>query len=636
MRTVLALWLALGSVAVAAEGPKDPYQLRVYLRTGDHPALTAHFRHEVRKSIASSMEAGLGPLGTVEVIDLNELAIDKRDPLAAIAIAKGLEGLDGSPATGGPKTHFVFVEFSDGKYDIRSRQHDGATGFVTPIVRRTVHPDRGFVGRLAGLAIAQDFGLIGTFDAQDATAAQFNVRLQAGELGPQDAWVKKGDVFAIVHVRQGGRSAKAKGTWSNVVGTRIEGALLHVVDGPKNGFVTCKMYNRYRNTLPKDAFTLGYRAIRLGTGESPLKLRLVDQAGNPYRPDTVQPRVGVNDYPDAQRDREEMAFSDGVFTSRETFKNIAFVTVRAGDTQIARIPIEIYEGQIASRKVDPRQAQVPPVRVAVLELADRIRSARVIQARCFDEISTMQEKEKPKALAYGETAHTSLEREANVLREELGQVKNRFKAESNQFDSCDADLKALEAKTKELRAYLGKLRDAIRVENDPAAVAARKGIEGLLAEADLLVRKADYDQAIAKYEAALKLAEKEPGAAANIQTTLENLKREWEVKDADHAAARKFVYEVWATLDKPTDVRDQLPNARKSLEKCKAVGDRITLLKMSLTSPGVEKRFEDALVKLRDEAVEDEDRRNLEALLKVSEELVTLLNDIKKAVGADR
>ena len=56
---------------------------------------------------------------------------------------KGLEALDGVTAATGPKTHFVFVDFADGKYEIRTRQHDGSTGFVTPFVRKQVHGTAG-------------------------------------------------------------------------------------------------------------------------------------------------------------------------------------------------------------------------------------------------------------------------------------------------------------------------------------------------------------------------------------------------------------------------------------------------------------------------------------------------------------
>ena len=60
----------------------------------------------------------------------------------------------------------------------------------------------------------------------------------------------------------------------------------------------------------------------------------------------------MNDFPDQPRNREEMTFADGVFSSRETFKNIAFVVVKAGESPLARMPVEIYPDRVAVRKVN--------------------------------------------------------------------------------------------------------------------------------------------------------------------------------------------------------------------------------------------------------------------------------------------
>jgi hypothetical protein len=636
--------------AVLLEGEtKSPYQLRIVVRTGDHPALTKHFRAEVIKSVGSALQSALGPLGTVEVVDLNTMAIEDRDPLCKLVDEKGLESLDTVTAGGGGKTHFVFVDFADGKYEIRTRQHDGSTGFSTPIIRKTVHGDRGFIGRLAGLSIAQDFGVVGTFDV---TGPQITVFLKAGELGAMDPWVKKGDVFAVVHVREGRRavpktggkarakekeSTKADSSPPPIIGTRVDGVLLQVVDGPREGLCVCKMYNRYRGALPRDASTLGYRAVRLGTGEGPVKLQLTDGAGTTFRADTLQPRAGVNDFPDAHRDREEMIFSDGVFTSRETFKNIAFVMVKAGETPIARLPIEIYPDRVAVRKVTLNPAAEPsPAVAASMDMAERVRSARVMQARAFDEVTTLQQKEKPKALEYGQAAYDSLFKEAEVLRADLKRLRERFQADApGLFDQCDADLRTLEGKTKELRGHLAKLKDVIKIENDPATVAARKTIEGLLLDAQAQVQKADLDKAIAKYEEALKLATAEPKVAAEIEKALAELNKIWTIKSPEHEAARKFIYETWAKLEQPADVKTNLPEARKAYEACKKAGDSFSLLKIHVTGPELFQRYADNLKRMLDEATEDEDKKAIAAYEKVTDDLQKLLTDVAKTIGVE-
>jgi hypothetical protein len=331
-----------------------------------------------------------------------------------------------------------------------------------------------------------------------------------------------------------------------------------------------------------------------------------------------------------------MAFADGVFTSRQRFKNIAFVLVRNGETPVARLPVEIYPDHLAPRKVNLNPAaDLSPGQQATADLLDRVRSARVIQARCFDEVAALQKKDKLKALDYGVGAAASLEKEADVLRADLARARERYKGDASPalFDPCEADLRALEAKTRELRVHLAKMKDVIRIENDPAAAAVHKQIEALLLEAGASAKGLDMEAAIAKYEEALKAAGSEPTARAEIEKALTELKKAWEVKDDEHRAARKFVYEVWAKLEKPADVRDAIPVARRAVAKCKAVGDPITLQKMYSVAPQVLERYRDGLTRMIEMATEEEDRQALAKYAEVSRQLEALLTDLGTDVG---
>ena len=353
----------------------------------------------------------------------------------------------------------------------------------------------------------------------------------------------------------------------------------------------------------------------------------------------MQPRAGAQDFPDpaVARDREDMRFADGVFTTKEPFQNIAFVLVRSGETPVARLPVEIYPDQVAVRKVNLNPAaELSPVQTAAADLLDRARSARVIQARCFDEVAILQKKDKPKALEYGQEAANSLDNEADVLRADLDKARARYKADAvpGQFDASEADLRTLQAKTRELRVHMTNLKDVIRIENDPAAAALQKKINDLLLEANADEKRLDLAAAIAKSEEALKLAEGEATAREVIEKRLAELRQQWgEPKDADHVAARKFAYEVWPNLEKPADLRDALPVARRALDKCKAVGDKITIRKMYNLAPEVGTRYLEALKALRDAAVEDEDKQALAAYDKVSGDLERFIADLTKEVG---
>jgi len=642
MRHVVPLGLALAITSYAAAidpESRTAYQLRVVVRTGDHPTLTRHFRAEVTKNVTSSLQAALGPVGSVEAVDLNETPVDQRDALLKLVDEKGLEALDDVNAAVGGKTHFVFVDFADGKYEIRTRQHDGTTGFVTPMVRKAVHGDRGFVGRLAGLAVAQDFGVVGTFDP---TGPQVSVVLKAGELGPLDAWVKKGDVFAAIRMqevrrpppRAGKDKAKAESTPTAATsGSRLDGVLLQVVDGPRNGICVCKLHNRYRG-LPRDAGTLGYRCVKLGTGEGPLRLQLTDPTGRILNMDAVQPRAGVEDFPtESPRVQEEMTFAGGAFTSKEPFKNIAFVLVRAGDAPIARIPVEIYPNQLAVRRVNLADKLLTPVEADSADLLERVRTARVIQARAFEDLSALQKKEKPKALQFGQAAYESLSKEIDVLRADLGRMKERYPMEAGRFDPCEGELKTLEAKTRDLRTHLNKLKDIIKLENDPSTVDARKGVEELLLEAATAAKNLDYDIAIAKYEAALKQTLLAPTDKEEVERLLEEMRRKWAIQDP---ASRKFVYDVWARLENPQDVKDALPEAKKAVAKCKEIGDKITLQKMYDTAPAILQRYKENLTKMVDAAADDPDKlAPLAVYEKVNKELKELLEEVSKAIESE-
>lgn len=651
MRIVLLIALALAVATPAfADGldleSKSPYQLRIVVRTAEHPTLTKHFRAEVMKSVGSSLQAALGSVGTVDVIDLNDTPADDRDPLWKLVDEKGLEALDSVSAAGGGKTHFVFIDFADGKYEIRTRQHDGTTGFISPFVRKVVHGDRGFVGRLAGLSIAQDFAAVGTFDAN---AAQVSVVLKAGELGSMDAWVKKGEVFAVVEIKQGRRAlpktpAKSKTADKKepagpiLMGRRLDGVLLQVIDGPRNGLCVCKLHNRYGRLPDRDAASLGYRAVKLGTGEGQLKLQLTDPSGAPFRNDVLQPRVGANDYPDGGRDREELNFSDGIFTSQDPFKNIAFVLVKASDTVVARIPIEIYPDQVAVRKIRLNPNSEPaPFMTAAADFLERIRNSRIMLARSFEEIGLIQAKDHQKALDYAVLALDSLSKDSDVLRRDLDRLRERYKADAppGLFDGPETDLKLFDEKTRELRAHITRLRDVIRIENDPAAMAARKTIDALLLDAKLAVQSADLDKAIAKYEQALQSADNMPMAKMEIEAAIENLKKVWTPKGPEHAAARKFIYETWVNLGTPTEIQEAMPTAKNAVKTCKAASDPFSLLKMYLTGPQVMERFAENLKRLADEAADDEDRKKLAGYERTRKELEDLLNELGRELKVE-
>jgi hypothetical protein len=97
------------------------------------------------------------------------------------------------------------------------------------------------------------------------------------------------------------------------------------------------------------------------------------------------------------------------------------------------------------------------------------------------------------------------------------------------------------------------------------------------------------------------------------------------------------VYEKWAKLEQPPDVRDALPEGRKATDKCKAVGDKVTLLKFYSVTPALLDRFEKNLRKMIEDAGDDPDKLNaLKDYTKVVEDVTQLFTTVGKEVGADR
>jgi hypothetical protein len=80
-------------------------------------------------------------------------------------------------------------------------------------------------------------------------------------------------------------------------------------------------------------------------------------------------------------------------------------------------------------------------------------------------------------------------------------------------------------------------------------------------------------------------------------------------------------------------VRDALPEARAAIVKCKAVGDKLTLAKMYAAAPQLVERYKEALTRMYQSAMEDEDRQALAQYAKVSRDLEEILTELGKAIG---
>ena len=644
MRILFVLLAITSNVSAAIDAEmKSPYALTVVLKVGDHPHFTEHFRRQLPRELRDHLQAALGPLGTVEVVDRDQVKKEDWPALWKLAEEKGLAGLDTFRDAVGGKTHFLNLDYVDGQYVLTARQHDGSAGFVTPIVRRMTTPDRAQVERLASLLIAKDFGFIATLEP-GAQGDNYFLKAKAGGLGPIDKWVKKGEVFAVVAERNERRRPAADPlsktpvkTQTIPVGNRVDGVLLQVTGEPRHGLIPCRMFHRYEEPLPRG--TLGFRAVKLGTVVTPLRLRLVDQAGQSQKAAALQVHARGTEFPDGDREADQAPARDGIHTSAKPFEHVAFVRVMLGNRRLARIPVELLDDRIETRlvRLDPAAELRDRLDAERRSLVTRLTDGRLIQVRVFQEITALeQEGKKQEALDRGRVVQKLLEAAGIELQDEIDKLETRAQKELPKGEGfardCGRQLQLLKSKHGELKQHLDELVAAIADDNNPAIVEKKRKVQDLIRAAELLVTQAEYEKALAAYQQAIAAAADEPAAKAKIETAYANLKRSWEVApgDAGHATARKFIIETWPKLGTPRDVTDALPRARQAFEKCKSVGDKLALMKMLLSSAEVVSRFGDELKRLTDAATTEEEGKALEAYRKSSEDLQTLLRDVQQ------
>lgn len=624
---------------------KSPYRLQIVLRFVDHPHFTEHFRRELKRDLTGSFQAALGNLGTVDVVDMYSTKKEDWPPLWKLAADKGLEGIDQFHEASGGKTHFLWLTFADDQYEIQARQHDGTSGFVTPIVRKAKTHDRGFVSRLAGLLIHRDFGFVATLEPQGAGERVF-LKAKAGGLGPIEKWVKKGEVFAVVAERSERRRVTAppnsKSPPKSITiqtGNRVEDLLLQVTADPTDGIIPCRMYHRYEEPLPRGV--LGFRCVKLGTSTEPLRLQLLDPAGLSPKATGLNVHARSGEYPEGDREAEQAVNHNGAFVSKEPFAHLALVRVLLGNRRLARIPVEIIDDRVTVRtiRLDPAAELRDRLDTERRGLLSRLTDGRLIQVRCFQEIAALEQAgQKGEALERGQAVLRFLEASSRDLQEEIDKLQARAVAELPKADGysqdCERQLQILRGKQGELRQHLEALQTSIAEDSDPQVQEKKKKVQDLIRAAELFVTQAEYDKALAQYEAAMIAVADEPAAKLRIEGAYVSLKKAWQIKPADagHAAARKFIVETWPRLATPNQVRDQLATARQSFEKCKAVGDRLAINKMQQAAVEVVARFGDELKRISDAAMDDADRKALEAFQKVNEDLIKLLKDVQDYV----
>jgi tetratricopeptide (TPR) repeat protein len=635
---------------------KQPYLWRVVLETRPHPLITPEFRERLKRDVLAALQTGLGALGAVEVIDLEDLPRDKWEPLWGQFHDKGFAALDAPRDLTGAKTHFLRVEYRDGKFYLEARQYDGFTGLSSPLVRTQSVRAAELVGRAAGLMLDRDFGAVGTVDPIPGRTDRVKVLFRSSGLAPVTDLVKVGDVFAVAAVRKTNRPAPppvrtATGKLvapppgsvppPGLTSAPRDFTLLRVVDVDPAGAYQCTVLTRYQTALPTAGGVIGYRCMKLGTVKAPVAVRLMASDGTLYRTaSTVNVRAGDTGFPDpaAPDPKDVCNFHAGTaqFRTQRALAGVACVTVGVGPTQAKQFPVPILSDDPITIPfdIDPAKEERAAFERAVLAAASRAADARVAQTGCYDKVAKLIDKQKNKeALEWAvggaqaaDAADTDLTDELARLKEQSAHVQ---KAETVDvlIPKIEQNLAALRTHNAKLRAHIKTIEAVVRAENDPTQLAKDVQAQALNARITVLLTGGDVEQALAAYDQLIALLPD----GAEVKARREQLAAEWKVKDDAHQKARDYLLKTWPAVASIPDFKDSLPQIGAAVEVCKKHGDKWTARRM-LTI------FSAAGVKLNElvqplDAAGEGDRKLIADANAVGKRLAAIEQDLRTFVG---
>lgn len=597
LRLLAAFAVVLVPGVASAQAPLDPepnaaYQWRVVIQAQPHPLLGPAFRDQLRRDLLAALQPALGPLGTVEVIDLDDLPADRRDPVIQDFVSKGFTALDAPRDLSGVKTHFLRVEVRDGAYHLEARQHDGFTGLPSPVVRKQAVPAPALVGRAAGLMVDRDFGLAGTVEPgwrpDEAT-----VKFRGAALGPVGRLVQPGDILAVARVSRSTRAAAP--VVRNAAGRIVSGGaaaaaplvpaalpftLLRVKEVGADGTAKCQLLTGYKGgAFPPARDVAGFRVLKLGTVAAPVAVQLKSADGTKASAAGVQVKAtdaeaGFAAEGDA-RDFLNADDKDGVYRAGRPLKGVACVTVSLGATRSARFPVPVLGPDPVALpfEVDAAAEERAVFERAVLAASSRTADAKTAQTLCFLEVADLMKKGKNRqALERASAGVDAARAAADVLGEEVKELKEQASkgpaGAEKLLDTVDRQLKALRDANAQLEEGVKGLKRA-EGKADAGAGAAVKA-EELNKLIALYLAQGRADEALEVYAQLVTLVPND----AEVKARRDKLAAEWAPKGDGHKKAREFLLKDWPKLATVGDLKDGLAQLRQAVELCKQAGDK--------------------------------------------------------------
>jgi hypothetical protein len=584
---------------------KSPYQVRVVLQVAEHRMLTWEFHKLLESQLRDQLRLAFGKLAEVEVTRFHPLLGDIR--------AKGLQAvLDGWDELSNTQTHFVLIDYANGQYEVQTGQHDGMTGLSGAVVRREHLADRQRVADVAAQMVRKNFGVVGTFDKLDGKSVRLAIK--GGQLlASLSPWVQRGDIFAVVRLRDDAGSTRAR---------PVEWAILQVTESPKEGYVRCNYFCRYaEDRFLNDAGPgTGYRCVQLRTTQGPLRVRLVNEKTQEFL-SSLRVIVSAND--DFKGKVEQGTTFKGLFEAQGPFHNVAYVKIQTGEVTLVQFPVPIMDDRTVVCRMSPdtvamkqgelerRKAQWIRWHVEARALADQQRIEFNSAMKSPDE-----------ALKVGRGHLSAMEVEMARLASEQEDLENLAKKTKIKMDlGVGIHLASeLAERQKEFAKYLDDLDRRLKEANSEET----KELIAKITRAQLMEKQADFDKAIEQYEVVLKVKD-----SADVKARLDQLRTAWAIKSKEHGEARRFLYDVWPSLDL-TALHANIGKAKDCFSTCKEVGDRLTPRKL------VQVNFQHASVLVKELEVlrRAPDKADNHAKLQAMTELASRLRALENEVEA--
>jgi hypothetical protein len=586
-----------------------PYDLRVVLRIADHRLLTPIFREQVERELCDSLQGAYHAFAKVEVVT--------KDSRLKEVEEKGLQqALDGWHFLDNTKLHFVFIDFIDGNYEIRSRQYDGTAGCASPVARVAQTADRQLVARRAALQVDQDFGAVGT--VQKVTGDNVLIGIKASLASPAlTKRIVRDDIFAITQiVSQGGGAA---------ISYPVPWTLLQVKESPENGVSRCLLLHRHDDALSPSYRPLGYRCIKLGTTAAPLRIRVItdDKLGAPLSGRQVL--ISEKSFGDEVLERLSTNI-EGLLQTDHRYHGVAFVRIYDGTAPLAQVPLAIVDERTITIPVSGYQEaeQRGQLNLERDRWLRRVYDAMGITFTLIKDLNALVEKSPDAALERARAGLRDLRGHLASLAEERDALlkKSEGQKKDSRLNLADGEqrLEDLGGRSQDLERYIASLEETVAKEKDPK----RRKWRELAEKARLLESQAEFGEALAIFGRALAEGCDDP----QIKEHVESLRSSWATKDEAHAKARAFIYEQWPKLTKREELRARLSRARTAFETCREAGDALSPQMLLRTNLEHSVRLTKEVEALNPRDYED-DRKIADTLLNLADDMKNLNDDIR-------